>query len=73
MVNTVSLPKYQTIHFLLILTLIQFWWIAIWGLAYVIIDTIAGPSKMIECSIYVIMLIFTVMIIHMNPKMIERL
>jgi hypothetical protein len=73
MVNTDTLPKYQTIHFLLILTLIQFWWIAIWGLAYVIIDTIAGPSKMIECSIYGIMLIFTVMIIHMNPKMLERL
>ena len=68
-----NLPKYQTIQFLLVLTLIQFWWIAIWGLAYVMIDIIAGPSKMIECSIYATMLIFTVIVIHMNPKMLEKL
>jgi len=63
----------QTFHFLLVLTLIQFWWIAIWGLAYIAIELIAGPSKMIECSIYVLMLIFTVIVIYKNPKMLDRL
>lgn len=68
-----GLPKFQTIHFLLVLTLIQFWWIAIWGLAYIFIDIVAGPSKMIESSIYVLMLVFTVVVIHMNPKMLDKL
>lgn len=73
MFSLFSLPKYHTIHFLVILTLIQFWWIAVWGLAYVLIDTIAGPSKMIECTIYAVMLVFTVIVIHLNPKMLEKL
>ncbi len=63
----------STIQFLFVLTLIQFWWIAIWGIAYIVIDAIAGPSKITELWIYAIMLIFTVLVIHLNPEMIERL
>ena len=66
-------PKLHTIQFLLVLTLIQFWWIAIWGLAYIAIDAIAGTSKMAECSIYIFMLVFTVVIIHLNPRMLDKL
>lgn len=73
MVHTLKLPKYQTLQFLCILTVIQFWWIAIWGLAYVMIDVVAGPSKIVECLIYAVMLIFTIIIIHMNPGMLEKL
>jgi glucose uptake protein GlcU len=58
---------------LFILTLIQFWWIAIWGLAYILIDKVAGPSKIKEIGIYIGMLIFTMLIFHLNPQMIERL
>jgi len=64
---------FQTINFLVVLTLIQFWWIAIWGLAYIFIDLVAGKSKMVECFIYAFMLFFTMIIIHYNPKMLERL
>lgn len=67
------MPKFQTIHFLLVLTLIQFWWIAIWGLAYIFIGYVAGPSKLIECSIYVLMLLFTVLVIYKNPNMLDKL
>ena len=63
----------RTIQFLFILTLIQFWWIAIWGIAYIVIDAIAGTSKITELWIYAIMLIFTVVVIQLNPDMIERL
>jgi len=55
------------------LTVIQFWWIAIWGLAYIIIDVVAGPSKRIECMIYAAMLLFTIVVIHYNPQMLEKL
>ena len=63
----------NTMKFLFILTLIQFWWIAIWGIAYIVIDMVAGPSKIIESLIYVCMLIFTMLVIHNNPNMVERL
>ena len=55
------------------LTLIQFWWISIWGLAYIFIGAIAGTSKAIEFSIYVTLLICTMVVIHMNPKLLEKL
>lgn len=66
-------PRFHTIQFLVVLTLIQFWWIAIWGLAYIVIDQIAGTSKITECWIYVAMLFFTVVVIHMNPRMLDKL
>jgi len=67
------LPSFQTFQFLFILTIIQFWWIAIWGIAYILIDIIAGPSRTIEMLIYIFMLGCTVLVIHANPKVIERL
>ena len=63
---------FRVINVLLILTLIQFWWIAIWGLAYIIIDYVAGSSKIKQSYIYGSMLIFTVIVLFMNPKMIDR-
>ncbi len=64
---------YGTVDFLFILTLIQFWWIAIWGIAYIIIDFLAGPSKMIELSIYFLMLLITMYLVHTQPELLERL
>lgn len=65
--------NYDTMHFLFLLTIIQFWWIAIWGIAYIIIDLIAGPSKMIEVFIYFLMLLCTVYVVHTNPKILDKL
>jgi len=59
--------------FLFFLTIIQFWWIAIWGIAYIVIDMIAGPSKLIEFFIYIVMLGGTVVLLHMNPKLLDKL
>jgi hypothetical protein len=55
--------NYDTMHFLFLLTIIQFWWIAIWGIAYIVIDLIAGPSKIIEFFIYFLMLMVLVQLI----------
>jgi len=65
--------NYDTLHFLFLLTIIQFWWIAIWGIAYIIIDLIAGPSKMIELFIYFLMLLCTIYVVHANPKILDKL
>jgi hypothetical protein len=63
----------KTANVLFLLTLIQFWWIAIWGLAYILIDAFAGTSKIKEIGIYLGMIFFTAVILHFNPEMIERL
>jgi succinate dehydrogenase hydrophobic anchor subunit len=63
----------KTMNVLFLLTLIQFWWIAIWGLAYILIDYVAGESKIREVGIYTGMLILTIGVFHFNPQMVERL
>jgi hypothetical protein len=68
-----NFSNYDTFHFLFILTIIQFWWIAIWGIAYIIIDLIAGPSKIIELFIYFLMLLSTIYIVQTNPKILDKL
>ena len=64
---------FRTMNILFFITLIQFWWIAIWGLAYMFIDAVAGKSKIKEIYIYCGMLLLTAAIIHSNPQMLERL
>lgn len=63
----------KTANVLFLLTLIQFWWIAIWGLAYILIDAVAGTSKTKEIGIYIGMLLFTMGVFHFNPDMVQRL
>jgi len=63
----------NTLNALFLLTLIQLWWIAIWGLAYIAIDAYAGSSRKKELYIYIGILIFTLSIFHLNPRMLERL
>jgi hypothetical protein len=63
----------KTVNILFLLTLIQFWWIAIWGLAYIFIDAVAGTSKTKEIGIYLGMLLFTMGVFHFNPDMVQRL
>ena len=51
--------------------MIQFWWIAVWGLAYILIENIAGSSKHIEVMIYFIMMISTAVVLRANPEIVE--
>lgn len=63
----------STGHFLFILTVIQFWWIAVWGIAYIVIAYIAGTSKTIELVIYASIIMITAVVLHLNPMLIEML
>jgi hypothetical protein len=58
-------------HFLFIMTIIQFWWIAIWGIAYILIDLVAGSSRLIEFGLYIATLVLMTVYIHSNPEVIE--
>ena len=66
-------PSFSIIRFLIAITLLQFWWIAIWGLAYMAIEAVAGKSKNTEFWIYIVLLLCTVLIIQLDPSLIERL
>ena len=63
----------DTNQFLLILTVIQFWWIAVWGIAYMAVEIIAKGSVFTEFLIYALMLSITLLILRLNPKMIDKL
>jgi predicted membrane channel-forming protein YqfA (hemolysin III family) len=63
----------KTANILFLLTIIQFWWIAIWGIAYILIDAIAGQSKTKEIMVYISMLLITIGVFHFNPNLVERL
>lgn len=65
--------EFKSVNFLFTLTVIQFWWIAIWGIAYIFIGLVAGKSKTIEMALYIGMLIITAAIIHKNPKLLLHL
>jgi hypothetical protein len=65
--------EFKAVNFLFTLTVIQFWWIAIWGIAYIFIGLIAGKSKIIEMTLYLGMLVITAAIIHKNPTLLQHL
>jgi Na+-transporting NADH:ubiquinone oxidoreductase subunit NqrB len=66
-------PSFSIIRFLIAITLLQFWWIAIWGLAYMAIEAVAGKSKNTEFWIYIALLLCTVLIIRLDPSLVDRL
>ena len=59
-------------RFLFIITIVQFWWIAVWGLAYIGISAVAGKSKDIEILIYIGMLLAVLFFVQLNPSVIEN-
>jgi hypothetical protein len=65
--------EFKAVNFLFTLTVIQFWWIAVWGIAYIFIGLIAGKSKIIEMALYLGMLVITAAIIHKNPTLLQHL
>ena len=66
-------PSFSLLRFLLVITVIQFWWIAIWGLAYMGIEAVAGKSKNTEFWIYIGLLLTTILIIQLDPSLLEKL
>lgn len=65
--------KFSMLQFLGILTLVQFWWIAIWGLAYIFIDFVAGDSKKKQILMYLGFMLAVVLVFQFEPRLIEKL
>jgi len=54
------------------ITLVQLWWIAIWGIAYIVIDYLSNKSKVREFVIYAVLLSFVFMIIAIQPSVLNH-
>jgi len=63
----------DVLPFLGVITVLQLWWIAVWGLAYMAIQAITGKSKIVEFWIYIGILFFSVMFITHRPHLLEKL
>jgi len=53
--------------FLLAVTLIQVWWIAVWGITDIAIRLVAGKHKFIEVLIYILFMVTVVAFLGANP------
>lgn len=69
----VASSKADLFQFLGLLTLIQFWWIAIWGLAYIAIEAVAGSSKIHQALIYLGFMLVVILVLQYRPKLVEKL
>lgn len=59
-------------EFLFLLTVIQFWWIAIWGLAYIAIEYMTGGDKVKEMTFYFVLMAIVLFIVRVNPTLVEH-
>ena len=65
--------KFSMLQFLGVLTLIQFWWIAIWGLAYIGIEWVAGDSKLNQILVYLGFMLVVILVFQFQPRLVEKL
>ena len=54
--------------FLFAVTLVQIWWIAIWGITDIIIRILAGKPRHVEFLIYVFFIVLVISFLQANPK-----
>ena len=63
----------SNLQLLMYITLLQIWWIAVWGIAYIIIERLSNKSKFKELMIYIVLLTGTLIFILTNPKLMSHL
>jgi hypothetical protein len=66
-------PSFSLLRFVFFITLIQFWWIAIWGLGYIGISAVTKGSKQKEILLYVAILLGVFLVFQMDPSLLEKL
>ena len=60
------------INLFLIISFLQLWWIAVWGIVYIFIEYIAKKSKAVELLIYVSIMLIIIIIISRNPGLVPK-
>ena len=62
----------STIEIIWYVTLIQLWWIAVWGIAYIAIEYLCGKSKTRELFIYFLFITVVLVTIFLKPDIIRH-
>lgn len=73
MLTLLSTQTYSTLEKLGYITLIQLWWISVWGISYLLIEYLSNRSKKIELLIYSALLILVLSIIISKPDLTKHL
>ena len=67
------LNDYSTLEILFYVSLLQLWWVAIWGISYILIEWVSNKSRLIELYIYIGLLIGTIVLLLTNPHLMKHL
>jgi len=73
MIDDITAKRVNPFNNIFKTVIIQFWWIPVWGISYIIIDLIAGSSKLIEFGIYVAILVIMTVYTYSNPTILDWL
>ena len=64
------LTDYSRLFFI---SLLQLWWIALWGIAYIVIEYVSNKNRLIELYIYIGLLLGTIFLLVKNPHLMKHL
>ena len=64
------LTDYSRLFFI---SLLQIWWIALWGIAYIVIEYVSNKNRLIELYIYIALLIGTIFLLVTNPHLLNHI
>ena len=57
----------------LTITFLNIWWIALWGVCFIIVEYVSGKSKIVELCIYVMMMVVILIVLSRNPHLIPHI
>jgi predicted membrane channel-forming protein YqfA (hemolysin III family) len=63
------LTDYSRLFFI---SLLQLWWIALWGIAYIVIEYVSNKNRLIELYIYIGLLLGTIFLLVKNPQLLNH-
>lgn len=63
----------EKIRLFFVITFLNIWWIALWGITYILIELLVGKNKMAELAVYVFMMLFVILVLAANPDLIPHL
>ena len=67
------LQQYDKVELLAYVSLIQLWWVAIWGISFIVVEYLANRFNQHQIVIYMMILLIVFITIIMRPNLIEHL
>jgi hypothetical protein len=55
------------------ITFLNLWWIALWGITLIAVEYFSAKSKMIELTIYIVMMIVVFLVLKSKPHLVNRI